>query len=99
MSYLKDGGFAMKTISSGLAKRVLLVALGASMACAVTQVCAAQTAATPGPGANAVVADATKPSADSPTFKTRSPRYRIEPGDTFDLTFDLSPEFNQLAVA
>jgi polysaccharide biosynthesis/export protein len=28
-------------------------------------------------------------------FKDRSPRYRIEPGDSFDVSFDLSPEFNQ----
>lgn len=32
-------------------------------------------------------------------FPQRSPRYHIEPGDTFDLTFELSPEFNQTAVA
>lgn len=34
-----------------------------------------------------------------PGFNDRSPRYRIQPGDTFDITFDLSPEFNQTAVA
>lgn len=89
----------MKTINSGLAKQVFLIVLGASMVCALLQVCAAQADKTTSPGPNAVVADATKPSADSPTFKARNPRYRIEPGDTFDLTFDLSPEFNQLAVA
>jgi polysaccharide export outer membrane protein len=33
-----------------------------------------------------------------PQFKPRSPRYRIEAGDTFDVTFELSPEFNQLGV-
>jgi polysaccharide biosynthesis/export protein len=102
MSYLKDGGFAMKTISTGPAKRMLQVILGVSMVCALLQICAAQTAAptqtaaTPG---NAVVADAGKPAPDSAQFKSRSPRYHIEPGDTFDLTFDLSPEFNQLALA
>ncbi len=89
----------MKTISLGLVKRVLMGALGASMVCALLQVCAAQTAADPGPSANAIVSDATKPSVDAPQFKTRNPRYRIEAGDTFDLTFDLSPEFNQTAVA
>ena len=40
-----------------------------------------------------------KASAPSPGFSARSPRYRIEPGDTFDVTFELSPEFNQTAVA
>ncbi len=33
------------------------------------------------------------------TFSNRTPRYRIQPGDTFDVNFDLSPEFNQTAVA
>jgi polysaccharide export outer membrane protein len=98
MSYLKGGGFAMMIISSGWTKRVLVM-LAANMACAV--VGAAQTAAnaSAGPAASAIVPDATKQSADSPQFKSRSPRYRIEAGDTFDLTFELSPEFNQTAVA
>jgi len=88
----------MMTMSLG-AKRVLPVALAAFMICAFSQVCAAQTETAPGPSATAIVADATKPAADSPQLKTRNPRYRIEAGDTFDLTFDLSPEFNQLGVA
>jgi polysaccharide export outer membrane protein len=44
----------------------------------------------------------TAPAASSgkhPEFHERDSRYRIEPGDTFDINFDLSPEFNQLAVA
>jgi protein involved in polysaccharide export with SLBB domain len=32
-------------------------------------------------------------------FQSRNPRYKMAPGDTFDLTFDLSPEFNQTNVA
>ncbi len=43
--------------------------------------------------------DATKTAAANTGFKDRSPRYRIEAGDTFDVTFELSPEFNQTAVA
>jgi polysaccharide biosynthesis/export protein len=38
-------------------------------------------------------------SANEPQFQTRDSRYKIQPGDTFDITFDLSPEFNQTAVA
>jgi polysaccharide export outer membrane protein len=34
-----------------------------------------------------------------PQFHQRDSRYRIEPGDTFDINFELSPEFNQQAVA
>jgi len=44
-------------------------------------------------------ADTPKSTTSSTQFKDRSPRYHIEPGDTFDVTFDLSPEFNQTAVA
>jgi polysaccharide export outer membrane protein len=44
-------------------------------------------------------AEVAKSTTSTPGFNDRSPRYRIEPGDTFDLTFDLSPEFNQTAVA
>lgn len=89
----------MMTMVLRLVRRGLLVALAGFMVCALFQVCAAQTDTVATPGANAVVADAVKPAADGPQFKSRNPRYRIEAGDTFDLTFDLSPEFNQLAVA
>lgn len=94
----------MKTISE-LVKRRWLVVVSASMICFVSlsllQVCAAQTETAPTPAASSIVADAAKPSpsGDAPQFKSRNPRYRIEAGDTFDLTFDLSPEFNQTAVA
>ena len=55
----------------------------------------AQTA--PPTGANDAVADAGKPasSATSPQFATRYPRYKIGSGDSFDVSFELSPEFNQ----
>jgi len=32
---------------------------------------------------------------NSPTFSQRYPRYKLRPGDTFDLTFEFTPEFNQ----
>lgn len=38
---------------------------------------------------------AANPAPASKDFKDRSPRYRIEPGDSFDVSFELSPEFNQ----
>jgi polysaccharide biosynthesis/export protein len=43
-------------------------------------------------------ADAAKASSSTTSFSSRTPRYRIQPGDTFDVNFDLSPEFNQTAV-
>src|SRR5258706_1244097 len=97
-SYLKDGGFAMMITALGWAKRGFVV-LAAALVC--TSVCIAQTDASsaPGPSANAISPDAAKQSTESPQFKSRSPRYRIQAGDTFDLTFELSPEFNQTVVA
>jgi len=41
----------------------------------------------------------TPASGNDPQFQSRSPRYKIAPGDSFDLAFELSPEFNQTAVA
>lgn len=88
-----------------------LVASAAVLICtlALAAICVGQTAVSstagpsPVPVANAVSPDAattsSSASARSPEFKSRNPRYHIEAGDTFDLTFDLSPEFNQLAVA
>ncbi len=53
------------------------------------------------PDATMPAASAAGPSANSnakastPEFRDRYPRYKIEAGDQFDVTFDLSPEFNQ----
>src|ERR1700686_2452266 len=33
--------------------------------------------------------------ASQPSFQTRYPRYKLRPGDAFDISFELSPEFNQ----
>jgi polysaccharide biosynthesis/export protein len=38
-------------------------------------------------------------SANDAKFQTHDERYRIAPGDSFDVTFELSPEFNQTNVA
>lgn len=51
-----------------------------------------------------VISDNTSTAASSagkstPTFSERNGRYKLRPGDTFDLTFEFTPEFNQtLAV-
>ncbi|MGA8428278.1 MAG: polysaccharide biosynthesis/export family protein [Candidatus Sulfotelmatobacter sp.] len=59
--------------------------------------------------AQQTVTDAAKPaSSTSPSTSTSAPdthfqnrvnRYKIAPGDSFDLNFELSPEFNQTAVS
>lgn len=58
-------------------------------------------AQTGAPDASKPVASAAVPSTDSTSkpvgkeFRNRYPRYKIGAGDQFDVTFDLSPEFNQ----
>jgi polysaccharide export outer membrane protein len=50
--------------------------------------------------AQQVVSEAAKPApAADPKFQSRVARYKIAPGDSFDLNFELSPEFNQTAVS
>src|SRR5882757_99752 len=88
----------MMITSLGWAKRGLAV-LVAAMACTAVSLAQTDASSAPGPSANAILPDAGKTSADSPQFKSRNPRYRIQAGDTFDLTFELSPEFNQTVVA
>jgi polysaccharide export outer membrane protein len=104
MNYLKDGGLAMMITDFSRLKRfgmVLAASLGCSMVClaqnAVSESAATTAIATP--VASAIPADTVKPANAGPQFKSRTTRYRIEAGDTFDLNFDLSPEFNQVAVA
>jgi polysaccharide biosynthesis/export protein len=50
----------------------------------------ATSSATPAPSSPA--------SGTAPQFQPRDPRYKIAASDSFDLTFPLSPEYNQLAV-
>jgi polysaccharide biosynthesis/export protein len=61
--------------------------------CAQAQVTAAgQMASTT---ASTAATPATGGSPDDTGFPARHPRYKLEPGDSFDVSFDLSPEFNQ----
>ena len=81
---------------------VVAASLGCSIICLGQNAAVSETAATTAsaaPVAGAVSTDSAKPAAAGPQFKSRTTRYRIEAGDTFDLTFDLSPEFNQVGVA
>ena len=64
-------------------------------------VCAAQAGTSGGakvavPASSANAAPST--SGTAPQFQQRDPRYKIAASDSFDLTFPLSPEYNQLAV-
>jgi polysaccharide export outer membrane protein len=46
-----------------------------------------------------VVSDPKPASGSDAQFQNRSPRYKIAPGDSFDVNFELSPEFNQTGIA
>ncbi len=78
-------------IRTSIRPRLLVLAMLA--ACGVCAAQGQQAMTSPPAAADASKASSTK------EFSNRTPRYRIEPGDTFDVTFDLSPEFNQTAVA
>ena len=70
---------------------VALVGLGATFAF----IAAGQSTtvpATTGPSSPSFAAASTD---TAPGFQDRSPRYRLRKGDSFDLDFALSPEFNQ----
>jgi protein involved in polysaccharide export with SLBB domain len=63
----------------------------------LVMVCAAQ--ANPQSGNGPVnTASVSSPGSNVPQFQERDARYRIVPGDVFDVNFDLTPEFNQQAV-
>jgi len=55
-------------------------------------------AATAAAQAKPQVVRASSAASDIPQVQER-PRYQVEPGDTFDVLFELNPEFNQTAVA
>lgn len=94
---------------------VIRLALMPFLSLLVVAVCAAQQAASNAPttaSGNASGAPGNVPPSGAPTagvparaagtdpvFQQRINRYRIAPGDSFDINFDLSPEFNQTAVS
>jgi polysaccharide export outer membrane protein len=62
-------------------------------------VCAAQGVGPAAPAASNATAQPAAPSREQssslPRLTDRYPRYRITPGDAFDIVFEFSPEFNQ----
>ncbi|HEY3975333.1 MAG TPA: polysaccharide biosynthesis/export family protein [Candidatus Sulfotelmatobacter sp.] len=71
----------------------------ASLVSAGATAAPAASSSTSTPTSTVATAANTSSASTAANFPQRSPRYHIEPGDTFDLTFELSPEFNQVAVA
>jgi polysaccharide export outer membrane protein len=72
----------------------LLIFTGFAMA---QEVAAANTAVA-AKTADASTAPATTPPTTDKTFQQRHTRYKLEAGDTFDVSFELNPEFNQLCT-
>jgi polysaccharide biosynthesis/export protein len=69
----------------------------------VLAVCASVAQSGPQPGAsssvvNMPIAGQEATSTSTPQLQTRDQRYHISAGDSFDINFDLSPEFNQTNV-
>ena len=80
------------TIKNFISPLRVLVGL---LACSAVCLAQGDKAVTPAPA----VADTAAKATATPGFNDRSPRYHLQPGDTFDVNFDLSPEFNQTAIA
>jgi polysaccharide biosynthesis/export protein len=80
----------MKMTRISLAILALLIVVGTMAVCAVGQ---DQVVA-----AAAKEPDATTVSSADNGFPQRHPRYKLQPGDTFDISFELNPEFNQTAT-
>jgi polysaccharide export outer membrane protein len=70
--------------------------LGLVVAAAMTV--AAQNAAVPFTTAANAAPTITDHAGTSPGFQERHPRYQLRKGDTFDLDFTMTPEFNQTAA-
>ncbi len=87
------GLFAQAGLQSGEAAKVVEPATG------TTGGAANSSPASVGASGSAAVAVPSAPTTASVSFQARDPRYRVAASDTFDLTFPLSPEYNQLGVA
>jgi polysaccharide export outer membrane protein len=73
--------------------RLLLVACAAAGVCIVTQ--AQEKVSLAGDTAAALASTSKTTTGTDVKFNDRSPRYKLAPGDVFDVNFELSPEFNQ----
>jgi len=83
----------MKTTKSPI--RIMVYVLGALM-CHGVWMNAQTSAVSDGKDATGAAAQSSSTAAlPAPQFQTRYPRYKIGSGDTFDVNFELSPEFNQ----
>jgi len=83
----------MKTTKSPI--RIIVWVLGALM-CSAGWANAQTSAVSDGKEATGPAVQSSSTAASTtPQLQTRYPRYKIGSGDTFDVNFELSPEFNQ----
>jgi polysaccharide biosynthesis/export protein len=85
---MKSGGKFMKRLAGWAAGILLLAAMPAFGQQATPQPVAAATGAT-------TPTAASSSESSTPQLQQRDQRYHIEAADTFDVAFELSPEFNQ----
>jgi polysaccharide export outer membrane protein len=76
---------------------LLLLVVTASAVCLAQEgsSVSSQPPASADPAGTKAVADNTSNTTVGPSFPQRYPRYKLEFGDQFDVSFELSPEFNQ----
>jgi protein involved in polysaccharide export with SLBB domain len=82
----------------GISQRAVFLALVFTL---LTCLGAAQESSAPKPAAanpETSMSKASTYATGSPQLHARDSRYEIRAGDSFDVTFDLSPEFNQVGV-
>jgi polysaccharide biosynthesis/export protein len=105
MQLERSGTSMLRTISLGTITLMAVLAL-AGMAMAQQKAASSMVSGTPATAAPAAASSNSGSSAatssggaNDPSFHDRYPRYKLRPGDIFDVSFELSPEFNQTAVA
>jgi polysaccharide biosynthesis/export protein len=85
MMQLRLGRWVVVMVAIGLASAVAQQTAAANMTASSTAEAAPAADSTPAPDK----------ASTKPVLGERHPRYTLQAGDSFDLTFDLSPEFNQ----
>jgi polysaccharide export outer membrane protein len=91
----------MSKTKAPLTAACTLVVFLSLVLCAAPQVCGAQQTAAENPAPQSATAQDARPAGQTsspPHLTERYPRYKIAPGDAFDLVFEFSPEFNQSVI-
>jgi len=86
----------MSAMSDGKAAAFLVLVVTCLMGLGVAQESRVPEASATSPGTK--ISQASADATSTPQLQSRDARYEIRAGDSFDVTFELSPEFNQVGV-